>query len=276
MSTKSNQSALTTLVTVFFFWGFIAASNGVFIPFCKTYFNIDQFQSQLVDFAFYGAYYLGALFLFVMSSIIKKDVLNNWGYKKGIINGLVVSALGALLMYPFIDGAQQGDTPIFYLVLLALFIVGLGFSLQQTAANPFVYSLGDPNKGSQRLNLAGGVNSFGTTIGPIVIALIIFGSTPLSGDELNQMIKNNEIALNTVQLLYIGVGVLFLAAAALFHFSKKLKNSKSNDSFEPAYKAKNILVWLTIIIVACFGVIFNTYSNGEEATVAVELSLIHI
>ena len=270
MSTKSNQSALTTLVTVFFFWGFIAASNGVFIPFCKTYFNIDQFQSQLVDFAFYGAYYLGALFLFVMSSIIKKDVLNNWGYKKGIINGLVVSALGALLMYPFIDGAQQGDTPIFYLVLLALFIVGLGFSLQQTAANPFVYSLGDPNKGSQRLNLAGGVNSFGTTIGPIVIALIIFGSTPLSGDELNQMIKNNEIALNTVQLLYIGVGVLFLAAAALFHFSKKLKNSKSNDSFEPAYKAKNILVWLTIIIVACFGVIFNTYSNGEEATVAVE------
>ena len=270
MSSKNNQSALTTLVTVFFFWGFIAASNGVFIPFCKTYFNIDQFQSQLVDFAFYGAYYLGALFLFVMSSIIKKDVLNNWGYKKGIIYGLVVSALGALLMYPFIDGAQQGDTPVFYLVLLALFIVGLGFSLQQTAANPFVYSLGDPNKGSQRLNLAGGVNSFGTTIGPIVIALIIFGSTPLSGDELNQMIKNNEIALNTVQLLYIGVGVLFLVAAALFHFSKKLKNSKSNDSFEPAYKAKNILVGLTIIIVACFGVIFNTYSNGEEATVAVE------
>ena len=270
MSSKNNQSALTTLVTVFFFWGFIAASNGVFIPFCKTYFNIDQFQSQLVDFAFYGAYYLGALFLFVMSSSIKKDVLNNWGYKNGIIYGLVVSALGALLVYPFIDGAQQGDTPVFYLVLLALFIVGLGFSLQQTAANPFVYSLGDPNKGSQRLNLAGGVNSFGTTIGPIVIALIIFGSTPLSGDELNQMIKNNEIALNTVQLLYIGVGVLFLAAAALFHFSKKLKNIKSNDSFEPAYKAKNILVGLTIIIVACFGVIFNTYSNGEEATVAVE------
>ena len=270
MSSKNNQSALTTLVTVFFFWGFIAASNGVFIPFCKTYFNIDQFQSQLVDFAFYGAYYLGALFLFVMSSSIKKDVLNNWGYKKGIIYGLLVSSLGALLMYPFIDGAQQGDTPVFYLVLLALFIVGIGFSLQQTAANPFVYSLGDSNKGSQRLNLAGGVNSFGTTIGPIVIALIIFGSTPLSGDELNQMIKNNEITLTTVQLLYIGVGVLFLAAAALFHFSKKLKNTKSNDSFEPANKAKNTLVGLTIIIAICFGVIFNTYSNGEEATVAVE------
>jgi FHS family L-fucose permease-like MFS transporter len=270
MTSKKNQSALTTLVTVFFFWGFIAASNGVFIPFCKTYFNIDQFQSQLVDFAFYGAYYLGALFLFVMSSSIKKDVLNNWGYKKGIIYGLLVSALGALLMYPFIDGAQQGDTSIFYLVLVALFIVGLGFSLQQTAANPFVYSLGDPNKGSQRLNLAGGVNSFGTTIGPIVIALIIFGSTPLSGDELNQMIKNNEITLTTVQLLYIGVGVLFLAAAALFHFSKKLKNTKSNDSFEPANKAKNTLIALTIIIAICFGLIFNTYTSGEEALASVE------
>ena len=91
MSTKNNQSALTTLVTVFFFWGFIAASNGVFIPFCKTYFNIDQFQSQLVDFAFYGAYYLGALSLFVMSSSMKKDVLNNWGYKAAIVYGLPVS-----------------------------------------------------------------------------------------------------------------------------------------------------------------------------------------
>jgi FHS family L-fucose permease-like MFS transporter len=270
MNSKQTQSALTTLVTVFFFWGFIAASNGVFIPFCKTYFNIDQFQSQLVDFAFYGAYYLGALFLFVMSSSIKKDVLNSWGYKKSIVYGLLISALGALLMYPFIDGTQQGDTPVFYLVLVALFIVGLGFSLQQTAANPFVISLGDPDKGSQRLNLAGGVNSFGTTIGPIVIAIIIFGSTPLSGDELNQMIKNNEITLTTVQLLYIGVGILFLAAAALFHFSKNLKNTKSDDSFEPANKAKNTLVGLTVIVAICFGIIFSTYTSGEEATKSVE------
>ena len=270
MSTKNNQSALTTLVTVFFFWGFIAASNGVFIPFCKTYFNIDQFQSQLVDFAFYGAYYLGALFLFVMSSSIKKDVLNNWGYKTGIVYGLLISALGALLMYPFIDGAEQGDTPVFYLVLVALFIVGLGFSLQQTAANPFVISLGSVDKGSQRLNLAGGVNSFGTTIGPIVIALIIFGSTPLSGDELNQMIANNEIKLTTVQFLYLGVGLLFLAAAALFYFSKKLPNTKSKEEFEPAKKAKNTLIVLTILIALCFGLIFNTYTSSGVHTDSVE------
>ena len=270
MSIKNNNSALTTLVTVFFFWGFIAASNGVFIPFCKTYFSIDQFQSQLVDFAFYGAYYLGALVLFIISSAVKKDILNDWGYKNGIVYGLLISALGALLMYPFVNGAQQGDSSVFYLVLLALFIVGLGFSLQQTAANPFAIALGDPKTGSHRLNLAGGVNSFGATIGPIVIALIIFGSTPLSGDELNQMILNNEIKLTTVQLLYIGVGALFLAAAALFHFSKKLPNTTTDEAFEPANKAKNTLIALTVIIIVCFGLIFNTYATGEAATEAVE------
>ncbi|MEC8830291.1 MAG: MFS transporter [Bacteroidota bacterium] len=264
MSTKNNQSALTTLVTVFFFWGFIAASNGVFIPFCKTYFNIDQFQSQLVDFAFYGAYYLGALSLFVMSSSMKKDVLNNWGYKAAIVYGLLISAIGALIMLPFISSTTQGDTPVFYLVLLALFIVGLGFSLQQTAANPFVISLGDIDNGSQLLNLAGGVNSLGTTIGPIVIALIIFGSTPLTGDELNQMILNNQIKLTTIQYLYLVVGSLFLAAAALFYFSRKVPNTKTEASFEPAKKAKNTLILLTFIIVICFGVIFKSYTTSEN------------
>ena len=150
MTNKNNSSALATLVTVFFFWGFIAASNGVFIPFCKTYFNIDQFQSQLVDFAFYGAYYFGALLLFVLSSSSGKDILNSWGYKNGIIYGLLLSAIGALAMYPSVNGAEQGETSVFYYVLGALFIVGLGFSLQQTAAQPFAVSLGEPSKASHR------------------------------------------------------------------------------------------------------------------------------
>ena len=147
MTEKTNYSALTTLVTVFFFWGFIAASNGVFIPFCKTYFQIDQFQSQLVDFAFYGAYYFGALILFVISSTIGKDILNSWGYKNGIIYGLLISSLGAIAIFPSVNGAQMGDANVFYLVLVAYFVVALGFSLQQTAAQPFAISLGDPSKG---------------------------------------------------------------------------------------------------------------------------------
>ena len=162
IESKNHKQALYTLVTVFFFWGFIAASNGVFIPFCKSYFNIDQFQSQLVDFAFYGAYYFGALLLFIISNYRGSDIINKWGYKNTIIYGLLISFLGSVIMYPAVNGAQQGDSDVFYYVLGALFIVALGFSLQQTAANPFAISLGDTDKGSNRLNLAGGVNSFGT------------------------------------------------------------------------------------------------------------------
>ena len=265
MKNQNNNSALYTLVSVFFFWGFIAASNGVFIPFCKTYFSIDQFQSQLVDFAFYGAYYIGALILFIWSSQSGKDVLNNWGYKRGIVYGLIISAIGALIMIPSVNGAVFGETQVFYYVLIVLFIVGLGFSLQQTAANPFAVSLGDPATGSNRLNLAGGVNSFGTTIGPLLIAFILFGSAPISGDELNELIKTGGIQLNTIQGLYLGVAALFIAVAIFFYVSKNLPDAKNEDSFEPATKAKNLLILLTVIMILCFGWIFYTYMDGYDS-----------
>ena len=279
MSENKNYSqALSTLVTVFFFWGFIAASNGVFIPFCKTYFQIDQFQSQLVDFAFYGAYYFGALILFVLSNSSGQDIMNKWGYKNGIIYGLLLSCLGAVVMYPAVQGASAGDSHIFYYVLGALFIVGLGFSLQQTAANPFAVSLGDPEKGSHRLNLAGGVNSFGTTIGPIVVALILFGSTPKSGPELDAMIANGDISLSTIQMLYLAVGALFLAAAALFYFSKKLPQGKDDSEFLKAPKALRALLFMTVVLVVCFYLIFDQYRgdtpNNETILYLTILSLV--
>ena len=271
MKNQKNNSALYTLVSVFFFWGFIAASNGVFIPFCKTYFSIDQFQSQLVDFAFYGAYYIGALILFIWSSQSGKDVLNNWGYKRGIIYGLIISAFGALIMLPSVNGAEFGQTQVFYYVLIVLFIIGLGFSLQQTAANPFVISLGDPATGPNRLNLAGGINSFGTTIGPLLIAFLIFGSAPISGAELNELIKTGDIQLSTIQLLYLGVACLFLAAAIFFYVSKNLPDAKTQDSFEPAIKAKNMLILLTLIMIVCFGLIFYSYTEGFDLMSGEEL-----
>ncbi len=258
---KNYKQALSTLVTVFFFWGFIAASNGVFIPFCKTYFAIDQFQSQLVDFAFYGAYYFGALVLFILSNTKGKDIMNAWGYKNGIIYGLLLSALGAVVMFPAIAGAEPGDSNVFYYVLIALFIVGLGFSIQQTAANPFAVALGDPEKGSHRLNLAGGINSFGTTIGPIVVALILFGSAPKSGAELDALIANGGIQLSTIQYLYLAVGGLFLLAAALFYFSKKLPQGKADATIIKAPKAITALMVMTILLVACFYLIFGQYKD---------------
>ena len=266
MNDNNQKQALYTLVSVFFFWGFIAASNGVFIPFCKSYFEIDQFQSQLVDFAFYGAYYFGALLLFVFSNSKSTDILNKWGYKNAIIYGLLISCLGAFAMYPAVDGALQGDSNVFYYVLAAFFIVALGFSLQQTAANPFAISLGDPEKGSSRLNLAGGINSFGTAIGPIVVALILFGSTPKSAEELECMIKNNEIKLATIQYLYLAVGCLFLLASGIFYFSKKLPDVRSDEKFETARNAKNLLITISMCITLIFSLVFYTYAdkNHEE------------
>jgi FHS family L-fucose permease-like MFS transporter len=255
----NHKQALYTLITVFFFWGFIAASNGVFIPFCKTYFKLDQFQSQLIDFAFYGAYYIGALFLFIFSSVRNTDIMNSWGFKSSIVKGLLLSAIGAVAMVTAVNGASPGDSSTFSYILGALFIVGLGFSMQQTAANPFAISLGDPDKGSHRLNLAGGVNSFGTSIGPIVVSLALFGTVASADIDLDAQIAANQITLSAVQLLYIGVGILFIAAASLFHFSKKLPDGKEDSSFLGAPKAMSALISITVLLIIIFYQVFNQY-----------------
>lgn len=255
--TKTNYPALYTLVTVFFFWGFIGASNGVFIPFCKAKFGLDQFQSQLIDFAFYGAYYIGALLLFIISTVVKKDILNSWGFKKGIINGLLVSTFGAVCM---IFAVKSGD---YFLILGALFIVALGFSLQQTSAQPFATSLGAPHTASNRLNLAGGINSLGTTIGPIVVSIALFGV--LAGVNIEEFARRPE-ALDKMEILYVFVGALFLVAAALFFFSKKLPSGKIESVFEPAKKAMNTLIVITLLLVAVFAYIFSRYEDPEFVT----------
>ena len=261
---KNYKQALLTLVTVFFFWGFIAASNGVFIPFCKTYFSLDQFQSQLIDFAFYGAYYIGALMLFIFSSVRNTDIMNSWGFKSSIVKGLMLSAVGAGAMVLAVNGASPGDSSAFTYILGALFIVGLGFSLQQTAANPFAISLGEPSKGSHRLNLAGGVNSFGTAIGPIVVSLALFGTAASAEIDLVKEISEKNITLTVVQYLYIAVGILFIAAAALFHFSKKLPEGKEDSSFLGASKAMTSLISITILLILIFYQVFNQYVGLED------------
>ena len=276
---KNYKQALWTLVTVFFFWGFIAASNGVFIPFCKTYFSLDQFQSQLIDFAFYGAYYIGALMLFIFSSIRNTDIMNSWGFKSSIVKGLMLSAVGACAMVLAVNGASPGDSSAFTYILGALFIVGLGFSLQQTAANPFAISLGEPNTGSHRLNLAGGINSFGTAIGPIVVSLALFGTAASADIDLVKEISEKNITLTAVQYLYIAVGILFIAAAALFHFSKKLPDGKEDASFLGASKAMTSLISITILLILIFYQVFNQYvglADGESLSEASDTLILNL
>lgn len=245
---KTNYPALYTLITVFFFWGFIAAGNSIFIPFCKSYFSLDQFQSQLVDFAFYTAYYVGALLLFALGNTNGKDIVGKWGYKKSIVYGLLFSALGAGAMIVAVEANLYAG------MLVGLFIVALGFSLQQTAANPFAILLGDPKTGASRVNLGGGINSFGTTIGPIVVALALFGTATSITDE-----QIKALELSKVVLLYVGVGLLFIAAAALFYFSKKVPSGIAIEPMEKANKALTTLLIMTVLLAACFIPIFKTY-----------------
>ncbi|HMJ47719.1 MAG TPA: hypothetical protein VK498_10325 [Ferruginibacter sp.] len=249
-SIPTNYGALGTLVTVFFFWGFIAAGNSIFIPFCRHYFHLDQFQSQLIDFAFYTAYYIGALVLFAYGSFGGKDLVGKWGYKKSIVYGLLFSALGAVAMIV----AVQANT--FAGMLSGLFIVALGFSLQQTAAQPFAISLGDPSTGTSRVNLGGGINSFGTTIGPIVIAFALFGTTATVSDE-----QIAALSLSKVIILYSGVCALFIGAAALFYFSRKVPPGIMIERTEKANKALYTLLIMTGLLIIMFVPVFNSYKT---------------
>jgi FHS family L-fucose permease-like MFS transporter len=247
-SSSENSGALSTLVTVFFFWGFIAAGNGVFIPFCKHYFSLDQFQSQLVDTAFYMAYYIGALVLYFIASVFGKDVIVRWGYKNSIVYGLLFSALGAGIMILAVNANTFGG------MLIGLFAVALGFSLQQTAANPFAALLGPAATGTHRITLGGGINSFGTMIGPIVVALALFGATKVNDDQIN------SLGLGKVTILYGCVGVLFVLAAALFFFSKKLPSGKFETDTEKSPKALTALLVMTALLIGIFIPIFHSYT----------------
>jgi FHS family L-fucose permease-like MFS transporter len=190
------------LVTVFFFWGFVAASNDILIPVFKKAFDLTQSQSQWVSLAFYIAYTVGSLIYMGISILIKGDIVNKIGYKNGLALGLGISAVGTLLFYP---AANLGSFP---LMLSGLFILALGFSLQQTVANPLAIALGPIATGSQRLTMAGGINNLGTTIGPLIVSFAIFGSSATS-----------NISIESIKIPYLILGVAFVLVAVLLKFS---------------------------------------------------------
>lgn len=259
----TNYGALGTLVTVFFFWGFIAAGNSVFIPFCKHYFHLDQFQSQLIDFAFYLAYYIGALILFAFGIFGGQDLVGKWGYKKSIVYGLLFSTVGAGAMILAVNGNN------FIGMLIGLFIVALGFSLQQTGAQPFAISLGDPTTGDSRVNLGGGVNSLGTTIGPLVVAFALFGSASSVCDYEIQ-----QLPLKKIILLYVFVGLLFIAAATLFGLSKKVPPGINQEKPEKSQRAFNAILIITGLLIIAFIPVFSSYrSEGVKKISLIENSI---
>lgn len=250
---KTNFSAFGTLITIFFFWGFVAASNDILIPVFKKALNLSQLESQLISFAFYVAYTVGSILYFVISAILKKDVLNKIGYRNGLALGLIISAIGTLLFIPASNNSS------FIMLISGLFIVGLGFALQQIAANPLAIQMGDPSKGNIRLSMAGGINNVGTTIGPVIVSFAIFGG--LSNSE-------TTLDLKAVQTPYLFLGLAFVVAAIFFRFSSvpdRIEGSSSEGAGKIMETIKHPQVLLGMLAIFLYvGVEVATASNLPE------------
>jgi len=187
------------MTSLFFLWGFMTVFNDILIPRFKEAFHLDYTHAMLVQFAFFGAYFIGSLIYFIISSTTG-DPIAKIGYKNGVVIGLLISATGSALFWP---AANAVSYPMF---LAALFIVGLGFAMLQIAANPYVTILGPEKTASSRLNLAQGFNSIGTTIGPLIGGFLIFQYFNHAGVH----------GADSVKVPYLIFCIIFLVLAAIF------------------------------------------------------------
>lgn len=193
--------ALIVLTSLFFMWGLITSLNDILIPHLKAIFTLSYVQASLIQFCFFGAY--------AIASLPSGYLVEHLGYRKGIIIGLSVAAIGCLGFYP---AASLQSYPLF---LGALFVLASGITLLQVAANPYVAVLGRPETAASRLTLTQAFNSFGTTIGPYFGSVLILSVA--AGTATGSVDVATEIA--TVQGPYLALaGVLFLIAIVFSRF----------------------------------------------------------
>jgi FHS family L-fucose permease-like MFS transporter len=189
------------VTVLFFFWGFITVMNDVLIPFLKSSFDLSYFQAGLVQFAFFGAFFVISLIYFAFSAS-SGDPINRVGYQRTIVTALVICAAGCGLFSP----AAASKSYAFFLG--SLFLLATGVTLLQIAANPYAAILGRPENASSRLNLAQGLNSLGTTIAPIAGGLLLY----------KVFAKDGTVTLDAIQVPYLIYGGMFLALAVVMAF----------------------------------------------------------
>lgn len=198
---------LTILTSLFFMWGFLTCLNDILIPHLQNVFELNYFQSMLVQFTFFLAYFL--------ISLPSGKLVEKVGYKKGIVIGLVTAGIGTLIFYP---AAGLRSYPVF---LLAFFILASGITLLQVAANPYVTILGKPETASSRLNLTQAFNSLGTTVAPYFGSLLILSTAVKTAEELSKMSPAEVEAYKAaeaaaVQYPYLGLAAVLFIIAAIF------------------------------------------------------------
>lgn len=230
MTEKKNYTgAFITVTSLFFMWGFITVFVDSLVPRLQEVFEIDPGKAGLFQTAFFCAYGL--------VSIPAGMILAKIGYKKGIILGLSIIALGCILYYPAAGGR------VFTLFLLAFFVTASGMAFLQVAANPYIAVLGPEESASSRLNLAQAFNSLGTTIAPILGTVLILSDNIKNADEiaiLNSADKDAYLAAEAgavqTPFLYIAGALLFLAVLVAIFKLPKILGEDSKGSFREAFK----------------------------------------
>jgi len=204
---QTQRFAFIAMTCLFFFWGFITVLNDILIPFLKDSFNLNYTQAMLVQFCFFGAY-------FIVSPFAGK-LIDKVGYQQGIVLGLLTTAVGCVLFYP------SAQLNVYVLFLFAFFVLASGITILQVAANPYVAALGPDKTAASRLNLAQAANSLGTTVGPIIGAALILGAATADA--------------SAVQGPYLILAVLLLVVAIMFRFIKlpriaSVENEENSDA----------------------------------------------
>ena len=241
-SKKNNYLIPFILVTsLFFLWGISNNLTGILIPHLRKALLLTNTQSTFVDTAVYLAYFLAA--------IPAGLIINKYGYKIGIIIGLLVFSLGAFLFVP------AANTRTFGIFLLGLFIIGCGLTILETAANPYATKLGNPEGATTRLNLAQSFNGLAAFLAPMIGTLFILSGKEYTSEQLSLMPEVEKIAYLTseaasVKMPYIILGVCLLVLAIVFmvlKFPEFREEGKMNTSgsIGSALKQRH-LVWAII------------------------------
>jgi len=251
----NTRMALAVATTIFFMWGFLTCLNDILIPHLKAVFELNYAKAMLVQFTFFGTYFL--------MSLPAGRLVAHLGYKKGIVAGLAIAAVGALGFWP------AAELRVYEAFLGALFVLATGITVLQVAANPYVALLGPEQTASSRLTLAQALNSLGTAIAPIFGGLLILGNTVKSADELAALPSAEQIAYRvqeaqSVQGPYVGLAIA-LALLAVFVYLFRLP--ALTETTEQADSGKHTLLDALRHKHVLFGVLAIFFYVGAEVSI---------
>ena len=216
----NNTVPLIIVTLLFFMWGLLTSLNDVLIPHLKSIYTLSYVQAMMVQFCFFGAYFIVSL---PAGMLIKKI-----GYQKGVVAGLLIASAGCALFYP---ASVNG----YALFLLAFFVLASGITILQVAANPYVTELGDPQTASSRLTLTQAFNSLGTTVAPTLGGILILSAGLLTADEFKLLPAAAQIAYRakeaaSVQGPYLALAAALAILALLFALAKLPAISHADDT----------------------------------------------